>query len=482
MCDYEGDEDTIVVRVESDMNSRKPRKKLPQSRKPHSKSDHMASSEIPQESSLPRPSVATRDPKLDWPVKSNRHKQWPDEPREFVWRYMHRNGLYTQRLSDDDVMDLVQEINSHVGISPTDELHSAMCVDLKAFISSWTDRWHSDGLLIECWHPAGPSYRRTPKFDALLKLGPNPYTIRTAAGHASLPSQMLVTEEHPHPISQRRVRETTEDVPSQKRRKGDAGQTINAEQVSPRTANRLQTPPGSALGDDDSHSGSPATRSSEFDGSEAASPPPTGSGWVAINNPVIPMSSGNRRKSENIATTSNRVHSGPRGGPEHNAQISPPVDTASTNAPLSPTISPSPSSSLATSSPIAASTPPAPTHPRIRFIPQKRNLSLDFAHPLPSLRDLTVPEFFTLFAASSGYVLCQLHTITFDIIFARRSKLVLRGEDSEVEWRGLKRRISLLFRDGRRRGVEEGCWEVWVKEGEGFSEESEEEGDEFEGL
>lgn len=62
---------------------------------------------------------------------------------------------------------------------------------------------------------------------------------------------------------------------------------------------------------------------------------------------------------------------------------------------------------------------------------------------------------------------------------------MLRKDDSEVYWRGLKKRISLIFRDARRRGVKDGVWEVWVKEGEGencMDSDEEGEGNEFDGL
>ncbi|KAH7381816.1 hypothetical protein BKA64DRAFT_647354 [Cadophora sp. MPI-SDFR-AT-0126] len=393
MRDYEGDEDTIVVNTESDMNSR--RKKLPQSRSPESTKLRQSVSKIPQESSSSRSILATREPKSDRLFKSSQHKEWA---HEFIWRYMHRNELYSQHLTDNDVMDLVQEIDKHTGMSATDGLHRVVCADLKAFISSWTNRWHSDGLLIECWHPDGLTYRRTPNFDVLLKSGSNPYSLKNAARHASLPSEMVITEEHFQSGLQKRVRQTVEDIPSQKRRKGDAGQAIKNERASPKTANRLQTPPGSALGDDDGHIGSPSTRR-ECDASDPASPPPTTSGWVAINDPVSSIPSDDQNGSEITTTTTSEVHDEPRES-EHKSQSGLSMDTAPLDAPLCRAMSqPAPSSFLATSSPTTGSTPaPSPFPSRIFFIPQKRNLFLDFARPLPSLRDLTVAEFFALFA------------------------------------------------------------------------------------
>ncbi|KAK0111251.1 hypothetical protein ONS95_001623 [Cadophora gregata] len=480
MCDSEGDEDTIVVRTESDMSSRRARKKLPQSGASDSTTTQVPSSKILHESRSPEPKVAPRDSKLEWSLKSHCHKYWPDEPRNFIWRYMHRNQLYSQHPPDEDVLILVHEINSHVGISLTDEQQRVVCENVKAFIVSWTNKWHSEGLLIECWHPNGLSYRRSPKFNSLLRLDAKADSIRIAPGHAGLATG-LVTLEVSHHSPQKRDRQLTDESRPEKRRKYDHAKAIEREKSPPRAANRLQTPPGSAFGDASSTFESHFPCSTESETSESTSRSAPSSGWVAINDHISSFESIQPAISEEASRNTLVASSKASKTGEH---MIPSLPTAIDQAPSRVSDSSSSSSETpTTSSPIDEPKVSVSLSPTILFIAQKRNLSFDFTHPLPSLRNLNIPDFFSLFSTRSGHSLSQLDTVTFDIIFAGRSKLVLRRDDSEVYWRSLKRRISLMFRDARR-GVDERCWEVWVREGDFDQEESEGEegGDDFEGL
>ena len=63
--------------------------------------------------------------------------------------------------------------------------------------------------------------------------------------------------------------------------------------------------------------------------------------------------------------------------------------------------------------------------PRFPFIPQKCDLSLNFAHPLSFLRDLPVDGFFALLANCSGHSIIQLQVVNLIVLIAGPSKLML---------------------------------------------------------
>ncbi|KAI9050341.1 hypothetical protein LZ554_005507 [Drepanopeziza brunnea f. sp. 'monogermtubi'] len=119
--------------------------------------------------------------------------------------------------------------------------------------------------------------------------------------------------------------------------------------------------------------------------------------------------------------------------------------------------------------------------PKVRFIVQKVSGALDYSNPLPSIRDTTVSGLFEMYSRRSGYTPQSLPSVTFDVLFAGRSKLVLHRSDTEAGWQGVKRSISCMFADARVDKPVGYIFDVWVKAGD-HSDARLVDNDEFAGL
>ncbi|EKD15681.1 hypothetical protein MBM_06309 [Drepanopeziza brunnea f. sp. 'multigermtubi' MB_m1] len=113
--------------------------------------------------------------------------------------------------------------------------------------------------------------------------------------------------------------------------------------------------------------------------------------------------------------------------------------------------------------------PPGPVDaplPKVRFIVQKVSGALDYSNPLPSIRDTMVSGLFEMYSRRSGYTPQSLPSVTFDVLFAGRSKLVLHRSDTEAGWQSVKRSISCMFADARVDKPVGYIFDVWVKAGD----------------
>jgi hypothetical protein len=100
--------------------------------------------------------------------------------------------------------------------------------------------------------------------------------------------------------------------------------------------------------------------------------------------------------------------------------------------------------------------------PKIKFVFHDINGKPDFKNAISGIRDLSLSDFFALYAHKSGFRLPELEYLTFVVIFAGRAELEVTQWDSDEDWQNFKRKVTNLFLVARKRNPMEREFEVWV--------------------
>jgi hypothetical protein len=101
--------------------------------------------------------------------------------------------------------------------------------------------------------------------------------------------------------------------------------------------------------------------------------------------------------------------------------------------------------------------------PKIKFFPRKASGAIDFQGPLPSIKDITVGEYFQTYSEVSASPFSSLQSLTFDIKFKNGTAALEINKDSdETCWLELKTRISDLYKASKLKNPQETQFDVWV--------------------
>jgi len=105
---------------------------------------------------------------------------------------------------------------------------------------------------------------------------------------------------------------------------------------------------------------------------------------------------------------------------------------------------------------------------KVTIILQNVDGSMNFDAPVPSheFKQSTVEEFFALYALRTNTPLQHLSVLKFTIIFASRTKIVVKRSDSAQIWKVAKRRIASLLIEALEENPSETDFDVWVKAGD----------------
>jgi len=91
--------------------------------------------------------LATTHPRLNWLFHADLNLHWPDEPRSYVWRYMHHKSVYSLTPGFDEMQDLADDFTRHLRITYNLGQFSAIFDKLKHFVALWTRTWLDCGML-----------------------------------------------------------------------------------------------------------------------------------------------------------------------------------------------------------------------------------------------------------------------------------------------------------------------------------------------
>lgn len=100
-------------------------------------------------------------------IQANPNVHWPDEPRSYVWRYMHHKSVYSLAPEFDKMQDLADDFIRHLRITCNPGQFSAIFDKLKYFVALWTRNWLDCGMLQE---DGGLGLSRSNEFEYQLKL------------------------------------------------------------------------------------------------------------------------------------------------------------------------------------------------------------------------------------------------------------------------------------------------------------------------
>ncbi|KAG4414294.1 hypothetical protein IFR04_012590 [Cadophora malorum] len=414
-----------------------------------------------------RDALATGHPRLNWLFHANPNVHWPDEPRSYVWRYMHHKSVYSLAPEFDKMQDLADDFIRHLRITCNPGQFSAIFDKLKYFVALWTRNWLDCGMLQE---DGGLGLSRSNEFEYQLKLR-----------QAIWPAQEETLGESPRKRAGESVRQP---APNKRRRRTYAYSTpisYSNRDDGERAFVSRESSTEEVIVLDTTGVGSPGESAAFINVSEYHNVyDPPNRKTPAVNSIIT------AEKTRDVSPDEIRCHveENSRGSPTtHIGEPGPiplrPVsqchglssfNTEGPNTLETPSQSPGATSHAvsksASSDHQVTSALTSQEPPKIKLFLQNTDGEVDFQNPLPSreFKDATLPEFFAIFSKRSSLDTSMLKSLTFVVVFAHHLLLKVNQSDNEKKWLNLKRRISYLFKETMAEWPQETEFEVWVVE------------------